>query len=69
MRAIPPCLLFLLASCSGADDQPEAGDRLPGEKQALADAQAMIGEHSERLVAEGTIAQDNAIPPPDGKTD
>ena len=51
MRAIPPLLLFLLAACSGSANEPSAADKLPGEERAIADAEAMIAGHPERVDA------------------
>lgn len=49
MRSIPPILTLLLVACNGPADEPVPADKLPGEEQAVADAQAMIDEHPERL--------------------
>lgn len=51
MRAIPPCLLFLLAACSADPDEQQLAQRQPGEEQAIADAEAMLTEQAERVDA------------------
>jgi len=53
MRAIPPLLLLLLAACGSRSDEQALAERLPGEAQAVGDAEAMIAEHADRAVRVG----------------
>ena len=57
MRAIPPILMLLLVACNGPADEPVPADGLPGEEEALADAEAMIDENTDRIEQAAIEAQ------------
>lgn len=66
MRAIPPLLSLLLIACQGPSAERAPGEPLAGEEQALADAEAMIEEHSARLEAETDAAAAEQTQPATG---